>query len=137
MSSHNDFGLVNDMFAVGGVGPVRYYHSLYDRVAAYGGKVLCNPERLLAHHVDCRPGAYRLTTAPIVILVFRPHMAGLSIEECLRQHPGSSKWKDPEVLAAHQEFHRRRRGEAGARHVDEFAQSHLKVLGGAAGNGGG
>lgn len=128
LSSHNDFGLVNDMFAVGGVGPVGYYLSLYDRVLGYAKEVLCNPEHLLAHHLHPQPADFRVRTAPIVVLVFRPHMAGKPIEECLKEHPGASKWRDPEVLAAHKEFHGRRRGKDGVRYVDEFARPDGGIL---------
>jgi hypothetical protein len=129
LTNHNDFGVVNDMFAVGGVEPIRYYLSLFDRVMEYKDQVLCNPERMLMHHLERRPKEFRLLDAPVVTLVFRPHMEGMTIENCLKQHPGSSKWLDPEIVADHKEFHQRSKGELGVSHVERFAGSHVKNLG--------
>jgi hypothetical protein len=128
LSNHNDFGVINDMFAVGGVVPILYYLSLHTLVLEYKDHVLCNPELMLKHHLERRPATIRLMTAPVEMLVFRPHMVGMPIEECLKQHPGASKWKDPEVLAAHREFHGRRGGAAGVQHVDAFVQAQIKHL---------
>ena len=128
LTNYNDFGVVNDMFAVGGVEPIRYYSSLFNRVMGYKDHVDCNPEQMLAHHLQRRPKLFRMKTASVEMLVFRPHMVGMAIEDCLKQHPGSSKWLDPEILGAHKDFHQRSQGDLGLTHVERFASSHVKKL---------
>ncbi len=122
LSTFNNFDLVNDMFALGGVEPILYYMSLFDHVLLYAQHIIFNSEHLLIHHLKSTPKPIRLTLAEFKMLVVRPHMVGMSIEECLMEHPGSSKWKDPEVVAAHKEFHERLRGEQGIAHVEQFAK---------------
>jgi hypothetical protein len=128
VSTHHDFGLINDMFAIGGVAPILYYHSLHDHVRAYKDEVIFNPELLLIHHLNRNPLGIRCLATDLVMLVFRPHMAGRPLEECLEEHPGASKWRDPEIVASFRAYHGRWRGEEGIRHVERFRDRQLRKL---------
>lgn len=128
VSSHNNFGVINDMFAVGGIEPIHWYMSLFEHALRHKDEVVFNPENLLLHHLNKRANQYRYFQAPIVILVFRPHMVGMPIEECLKEHPGMSKWKDPEIVASHKDSHRKLRGEAGEHHVERFKEFQLALM---------
>jgi hypothetical protein len=128
VSRYNHFGLINDMFALGGVGPILYYHTLADRALTYQNEIVFNPEVLLDHHLRCGPPAIRLLEAHLPMLVFRPHMVGMPIEECLKEHPGASKWRDREVVAAFKDFHGRRNGARGVEHVERFRLALLAAL---------
>jgi hypothetical protein len=130
VSGYNDFGIVNDTFAFGGVDAILYYHSLFDRLTQYHHRdqVLFNPEHLLAHHLNSNNLGLRVFKEQIVMLVFRPHMVGMPIEECLKEHPGASKWLDPEVVAAHKEFHVRKHGQAGEVLVEVFKAQQLQFI---------
>lgn len=131
LTNFNNFGLINDMFAIGGIAPILYYHSLYDRVPQYNSEgVHANPEYMLMRHLTPPKNTmYRVGMSDLKVLAFRPHMVGMPIDECLKQDPGANKWNDPEVVAAHARFHASRRGAEGLRFIDEFRKMQLATLG--------
>jgi hypothetical protein len=46
----------------------------------------------------------------------------------LKEHPGSSKWKDPEIVDDHRQFHARLHGIDGMNHVERFKNAQLRAL---------
>lgn len=125
LSTQHDFGIVNDMLALGDGDALRWYATLGDRALALAARVTCNPELLLLEHLRSRPSSLAVTRAPIPFAVMRPHMAGWPLEACLAEPPGRSKWRDPEVVRAHVDFHARRDPVGGAAHVERFAAAQL------------
>ena len=120
---------VSDMFVVGKPRAIVHCLSLIDAVWDYTPHGPFNPEMLFTHHILAMP-AIRGSTAQFVLselpfFVFRPHMAGWSPERCRLEGPGISKWRDPEVIAAHQQYHAARYGDAGIEKVEQFAQAQL------------
>ena len=128
LSNYNDFQIINDMFALGGIGPIMHYHSLYDYIPKYQSKVPFNPEQMLRLHLSKTSQPMRLLTTRLVMLVFRPHMVGVPVEECLKQDPGENKWLDPEIVADHASSHTRRIGQRGQQHVASFKEHQLEKL---------
>jgi len=130
LTTFNNFGLVNDTFAVGGIAPILYYHSLADHMLEYNReRTRANPERMLIRHLTPPKNTkYRIGLMDLKVLVFRAHMVGMPIEECLRQDPGATKWTDPEIVAWHRKVHGGWYGSVGLRHVDEFVEAKLSCL---------
>jgi hypothetical protein len=128
ISDHHNFNLINDMFALGGVEPILYYHTIFDHLLSYEESVDFNPERMLMHHLNQNGRGIVFLFSTLKMLVFRPHMVGLPIEECLKEHPGASKWLDPEVVEAFKDYHFRQGGVDGVSTVEGFQQHQIKAL---------
>ena len=120
---------LSDLFAVGKPGAIVYFHSLIDSLWDLTATGTFNAESLITSHIlaaSARDKNYAIFTIPeSPFFVFRPHMVGWSIERCREEGPGASKWRDPEVVAAHQRYHAAIRGQAGIDHVERFAQAPI------------
>jgi len=122
--------LLADIFALGDPASILYYHRLYDRLTEYAASCLFNPEVLLMQHLaEAQPPIKVYTeTNQQWYFVRRPHMAGMTLDECMKENPGRNKWLDPEVLKAHKDFHTAKKGNEGAQFVDFFTASQLASL---------
>jgi hypothetical protein len=100
LSNLNNFGMINDTFALGPVAPILYFLSIYDHIMEYTKTIQFNPEMLLIEHLR-RRSDIKLLSAPFPFLVFRPHMVGRPINECMKENPGWNKWEDPEIVRDH------------------------------------
>ncbi len=119
---------LSDLFAIGKPRAIVYYLSLLDRVWDYAKVCPFNPEALLTKHIesgtaDVGPSIFAMSELPF--FVFRPHMIDWPLDLCRAEGPGVSKWRDDEIMAAHRRYHTARRAQAGADHVDRFAQVRL------------
>ena len=126
LTSFNDFGIVNDMFAAGDASSMISYLNLVDHLETYKSETHFNPERLLAHHLqNLSKTGVQLHSTNLPVLTVRPHMNGKTIAECLAENPGENKWLDQEIVNAFVAAHKTTRGEQGAAHVQAFKNAQL------------
>jgi hypothetical protein len=118
--------LLSDLFAIGAPEAMTHYHDMLSFVRAYAPGTPFNPECLLMRHLAAWPGLKIITGAEALFYVRRPHMDNYTTEQALAEEPGRSKWHDPEIVAEHKAYFQKRAGEAGVRHVEEFAKQMLK-----------
>jgi hypothetical protein len=129
LTSHNDFGIVNDMFAIGDSVSMAGYLNLIDSIEAYKSSVIFNPELLLRHHLlQIAKTGVEIRSFNIPILVVREHMVGKTIAECMNEHPGQNKWLDRDIIASFQAFHAKRHGEMGVQHLQKFMSAQLEQM---------
>jgi hypothetical protein len=124
----NEDYLLSDLFAIGGVEPILYYHQLYDQLRSYAADNVFNPELMLTRHIEQRPDFRVYPDKHQYFFVRRAHMAGYTLEQAMAENPGRNRWLDPEIVAAHKEYHQRLGGEAGATHVENFRTTQLKIM---------
>jgi hypothetical protein len=121
--------VLSDMFAVGKPRAIVYYLSLIDSLWSYVSNATFNPETLITQHLMTllrNASQLAMFTLPdLPCFVFRPHMADWSHERRLAEGPGISKWRDPEIVAAHRQYHETRHGNAGRERVERFASAQL------------
>ena len=124
----NEDQLLSDLFALGGIEPILYYHQLYDHVFDYLVGQQFNAELLLTIHFQRRPDIHVYAEKFQYFFVRRPHMTNYSIEQAMLENPGRNKWLDPEVVQSHASYHEQRNGEGGASYFKGFRHSQLTTL---------
>lgn len=121
-------GLLSDIWAIGGVNAILYYHKMYEKVQDYAKSTLFNAELLIMNHLRQQPQIKVSTTSRKLFFVRRPHMEHYSVEQAMSEHAGQNKWLDPEVIAAHKDFFRHTGDQAGEAKVERFAEFQLVEL---------
>ena len=124
----NEKIVLSDLFSVGGVEPILYYHTLYDHVRGYAATRELNAELMLTVHFEQRPDIHIYTDQSQYFFVRRPHMDNYTVEQAMLENPGRNKWLDPEVAQAHANYHQQKKGEEGASYFRGFQQSQLHKL---------
>ncbi len=120
---------LSDLFAVGGIEPILYYHRLYDRVREYAPGREFNPELLLTAHFEARSDFHIYTyEGQKYFFIRRPHMETYTVEQAMMEDPGRNKWLDPEVVEAHENFFRAQKGQQGTDFVKGFRNTQLKTM---------
>jgi len=121
--------VLSDLFAIGGMEPVLYFHQLFDHVREYASGREFNSEVLLTAHFEARQDFHIYTEeGQKFFFVRRPHMENYTPEQAMLEDPGRNKWLDTEIVAAHEQFHKEQKGEAGACHVKGFREKQLLML---------
>ena len=101
---------------------------MFEKLADYAATTLFNPEALLGAHFAKRPDIKIFMEDKRAFFVRRPHMENYTIVQCMEEHPGQNKWLNPDVVQTHAEVFRAWHGEAGEKHVEQFAQAQLSQL---------
>ena len=122
-----DEHLLSDLFALGGIEPILYFHRLYDHVHDYLEGRCLNPELMLTTHFEKRPDFHLYTETFRYFFVRRPHMAGYSVEKAIAENPGRNKWLDPEVTEAHAAYHTQKKQDKGL-FIKTFRDRQLALL---------
>lgn len=118
--------VLSDLFAIGGMEPILYFHELFDHVRAYAPNREFNSEVLLTAHFEARNDFHIYTAeGQNWFFVRRPHMENYSVEQAMAENPGRNKWLDPEIVEAHESFHKGQKGEAGVSLVKGFRHTQL------------
>ncbi len=121
--------VLSDLFALGGMEPILYFHKLFDHARDYAATREFNSEVLLTAHFEARNDFHIHTNeGQSVFFVRRPHMENYTVEQALFEDPGRNKWLDPEIVDAHEKFHKDKKGEAGASFVSAFRDNQLVTL---------
>jgi hypothetical protein len=120
--------LLCDFFALGGVKPILYFHSLYDHLADYAKEYEFNSEHLLTNHFSNRPDIHIYTESFRYFFIRRPHMTNYTAEQAMLEDPGRNKWLDPEIYQAHKGHHQQKKGEEGEVFVKDFRHFQLRTL---------
>ncbi len=120
--------LLSDIFAIGAIEPILYYHTLIDHVREYTKTRQFNSELMLTAHFEQRRDIHVYTDAAKYFFVRRPHMENYTVEQAMLEDPGCNKWLDPEVVQAHSDYHQQQKGEEGALYVKDFRHVHLNKL---------
>jgi hypothetical protein len=119
---------MSDIFALGDKDAIFYYHTMYDHMREYAATVHLNPELFMMHHLMQRKDLHIYSETFKYFFVRRPHMADYTVEQCMEENPGRSKWMDPEIIKAHEDFHRGQSGDDGIKHVKHFQAVQLTKL---------
>lgn len=120
--------VLSDLFAFGGIETILYFHELFDHAKQYAAGREFNSEVLLTAHFEARNDFSIYTDERQYFFVRRPHMGKHTVEQALLENPGRNKWLDPEIVEAHEQFHKEQEGEAGASHVKGFRAKQLLML---------
>ena len=119
-------GVLFDAFALGTPGYILHFHMLMSRIWDYAAEHVFNPEVLITRHVQEYPKMLAIEVRETLpFFIRRPHMAGWPMEDCLKEGPGVTKWRDPDIHQAYLDYHEGRGGEAGAQHVNRFRAHQL------------
>ena len=116
----------SDLFAVGGIEPILYFHALYDHVRDYAPALEFNSEILLTTHLKKRSDITVYAETTQFFFVRRPHMDNYTVEQAMLENPGRNKWLDPELVQAHALYHQK--GEESAVYFKEFQRAQLHKL---------
>ena len=120
--------VLSDIFAFGGIQAIYRFHTLYDHVRDYVPHILFNPEALLSLHLLKKEDIHIYTENFQYCYVRRGHMDSYTDEQALRECPGRNKWLEPEIVAAHKDYHSHIGGEAGIKHVNDFRFIQVAML---------
>lgn len=120
--------LLADLFALGAIEPILYYHQIYDYVPRYAATRQFNAELMLTVHFEQRSDLHIYADRFQYFFVRRPHMTGYTVEQAMLENPGRNKWLDPALVKAHSDYHEMLKGEEGSTYVKDFRHSQLVTL---------
>jgi hypothetical protein len=119
---------LSDLFALGGIETILYYHRIYEHAKDYAVTKIFNAENILTKHFQLCPDYHLYLENFKYFFVRRPHMENYTNEQAMLENPGQNKWLDPEIVAAHTNFHTMKNGEGGVAYVEQFKRVQLTAL---------